>query len=541
LALVNDLQAAGAITVGRLDANGVARGRDLDRRKLDVFAPYGMKFDRGAALTVAGVAALVLAAEPALDPAALEQRLLDSADAMYQASDPRTGEWRPAAVQVDPRTGDYSPGESAFRFRRVNAARAVGVSLDVPWPVEALNAPAAWKTATGRGVTVAVLDQGFHVDNPAFQGHLVDKAAFYPGQDFGGTQNFHGTSMAKIVLAVAPDVSLVFLHHSENYGDMDGVIQAYIKAIDYAIAHKVDVITDSAGPWPNTPEVHAAIDRAIAAGIVFVWFHYDGANEAVIRPGHFYYPIWEVGAFDRFFDDDKPSDLEGGLSDTAPQIAAIAALILQNEPNLSPWEVKQRILTTAAVLPNGNSLADAAAAVQNRPSGRELPQVDHSAIGHCEAVYQVGTQMTTSLTIDERGEHWTLPLWPHQDILLLRYAWAPDSAAGSKLRLEAHGEGGTVLIAQWAGPLASGRYAGQVALRPDQGSAIYYVLKAGEGGVPPIEVEVDGDRVRITWESAVGARMEATGQTGGNQLSEYRLYRFQAEAQLLSDVIATDY
>jgi subtilisin family serine protease len=250
----------------------------------------------------------------------------------------------------------------------VNAARAVNVSLEERWPINAIEAREAWKTATGRGVVVAVVDQGFHVNNPIFAGHLIDKKAFYPGT-FDPPQNFHGTSMAKIVLAVAPDASLVFLNHGERTDMTAAKAHAFAQCVDYAVAKGVNVITSSAAPWPNTPEVWAAIDRAVAAGVAFVWINYQGPNEAVIRPTY----LWlrgDIGAFDRFFDDDKPSDLEGGLSDTSPQIAAIAALILQDEPGLTPLEVKQRIVSTATPLGGGCfgcTIANAAGAVTNPP------------------------------------------------------------------------------------------------------------------------------------------------------------------------------
>ena len=550
LELVNDLEAAGAITVGRLDLNGRARGRDLAQRQISLFAPYGTAFDRGAVLTAAGVGALVLAGQPALSPETLREHLVNTADEMYQASSLDTGAWNTSAVHVDQQTGDYSPTEQAFHFRRVNAAHAVGVHLDERWPVNALNAPAAWETATGRGVTVAVLDQGFHVNNPAFEGHLVDTAAFFPGQDFNGQQNFHGTAMAKIVLAIAPNVSLAFLHYSEQYGQMETVIQAFADAIDYAIESDVDVITSSAAPWPNTPEVHAAIDRAIEAGIVFVWFHYNGPNDDVIRPGHFLYPRWEVGAFDRFFDDDKPSDLEGGLSSTAPQIAGIAALILQNEPNLSPAEVKQRILQTATVLPNGNSIADAAAAVENRPSGRQLvgQTIAPAPGGHCHVVYQQpGTEGEIAVEIEEQGEHWSIPAWPRRDILLYRYAHEPcaclttGSPTGAFV-LEVHRDGDMWLVARLLGDrLTSGESPARVSLLPDGRMGPFYSLTLGEGEVKPLRVEVEGNRVRLVWENAEGVPMERFQRGEEGTPSDYRLYRFEIETQRLPDLFQTIY
>jgi len=548
--LVDDLEAAGAITVGGLDRRGCALGRDLAQRQINLFAPYGfappgVAFDRGAVLTAAGVGALVLAVEPALSPEALKQRLVDTADQMYQASIPETGEWTSATIRVDPQTGDYSPTELAFRLRRVNAASAVGVRLDERWLVNALNAPAAWETVTGQGVTVAVLDQGFHVDNPTFQGHVVDKATFFPGQDFGGYQNFHGTAMARLVLAVAPDASLVFLHHGERYDQIEAVIRAYADAIDYAVERGVDVITSSAAPWPNAPVVHAAIDRAIEAGVVVVWFHYHGHNDAVIRPGYFWDPRWEVGAMDRFLDDDKPSDLEGGMSCTAPQIAGIAALILENEPDLSPAEVKRRILETATVLPDGNSIADAAAAVDNRPSGRQLPGQDITRApgGHCRvAIQQPGTDETTVVEVEEQGQHWPVPIWPRRDILLYRQSHSAGEQAAGNLRLEVYRDGDVWLVVEWSGgQLVSGASVAQLSVLPDGSAGPSCSVPLGEAGVLPLQVQVDGGWVRLSWEDTGGVPLECVRGGIGRTQPGYRLYRFEAETQRLPGLVETIY
>jgi subtilisin family serine protease len=528
------LELNGAIVIGRLDMNGKARGSETD-----LFAPYGLRFEKGAALTAAGVGALVLAVVPNLTPAALKQQLNNTADSMYQASDLSTGQWNPGAIRVDPRTGDYSPAPSAFRFRRINAARAVGVTLDQRWPVNALNAPAAWKTATGRGVTVAVIDQGFHVDNPAFEGHLVDKAAFFPGQDFGSIQNFHGTAMAKIVLSIAPDASLVFLHTGES-NQFETMAKAYAQAIDYAIGHQVKVITSSAGPWPNTAEVHAAIDRAIAAGVTFVWFHYNGRNRAVIRPGYFYDATWEVGAFDRFFEDDKPSDLEAGLSMTAPQIAAIAALILQNEPKLSPIEVKQRILETAVALPNGSSLADAAAAVENRPSGRQWPSsVLPASDGRVMVSYRgPGSADNISVEIQEQGRHWPIAAWPPRDILFYPVT---DAARTAGFRFQMYRDGNLFLAASVVGgQLASGEATARVVLYPRGPYEPYTALLDGKTA-PLLQVQVDGDRVRLAWELLEGVGLDRMDASGTPSPSEYRLYRLQIETRQLPALTMSNY
>ena len=529
---------AGVLVVGCENGNGLLLGAGFTLKAIPLFAPDRQGNRLNAPLVAAGVGALVLKAEPRLTPAQVIKRLLSTADEMYQASD-FLGNWRPLNIIVNEETGDYSPGKMAFRFKRVNAANAVGAELDTLWPVNALNAPAAWQTATGRGVNVAVLDQGFHYKNPIFEGHLVDKAAFVGGKTFESMQNFHGTAMAKIVLDVAPDASLTFLLTDER-ADAD-VIEAYAKAIDYAVSHGVKVITSSAGPWPNTPEVHAAIDRAIAAGVVYVWFHYDGTNPAVIRPGHYYFSQWEVGAFDRFFDSDKPSDLEGGLSETAPQIAAIAALILQNEPQLTPMQVKQRILATAAVLPGGFSLADAAAAVENRPSGRILPILNGDSNGRMRIVYQkAGSGEKLTLTVTDQKRNWVIPVLPPADVLMFIYRYGAKDA---EYIILAYPENQGTISLRFKSDSAKILDSGEITL-----SDLIWNMSAGEmdtqnyyraglsGKNVKMQVTVEGKHVRLHWggtEAIPLYRMISLQEQTLEAESSYRIHEIEVEGDFL--------
>ncbi|CAG0926371.1 Intracellular serine protease [Thermoflexales bacterium] len=544
--VINALEANGAITVGRLKYGVRIQGRDIYQRQINLFAAYGADTtasDRGAVLTVAGVGALVLAATPTLNPPALKQQLIATADLMYTGVDPVTNLSSGSARVMDQQTGDFSPTSSAFQFRRVNAAGAVGVHLAERWPLNALNVPTAWKTATGRGVIVGVIDAGFYPDNPILKDHLVD---MFPKQAFSEEQHFpHGTVMAKTVLAVAPDASLVLLHDS-NVDDYATMARSEAEAIDYAIQQGVRVLTSSNKSWANTPEVHAAIDRAIAAGIVFVWSDYTGPNEAVIRPGYWRSPSWEVGTFTFFLDEDRPAELEGGLSYAAPQIAAIAALILQNEPHLTPSQVKQRIVGTATVLPNGNSIADAAAAVENRPVGRRFAKqnVPTTMDSKLRLIYQSSDgEQGTLMEIEERHQNWPIASWPQQDILLYRTLPATTGSYTNTFHLVAYRDVNLTLMIEWPGnELDSGDQPAKLTLLPDGEWQPVYSIELDARDVPPLHIEVMCDRVRLSWNSADGARLErGYYQDAATAHSSFRLLSFEMETPLMPDLIEPIY
>jgi hypothetical protein len=64
---------------------------------------------------------------------------------------------------------------------------------------------------TGRNATVAILDSGFNRSHPAIRGHVADSKDFTtaPGDD-----TTHGTAVAEIVTATAPEVELVLIEES---------------------------------------------------------------------------------------------------------------------------------------------------------------------------------------------------------------------------------------------------------------------------------------------------------------------------------------
>jgi hypothetical protein len=391
-------------------------------------------------------------------------------------------------------------------------------------------------------VKVGVIDSGFYINNPILKDHIVD---MFPQKLFSGEQFFsHGTLVAKALLAVAPDVSLVLLHDDD---DLDYPARAALEAqaIDHAVQQGVKVITSSNQAWANIPELQAAIDRAIAVGVVFVWSDYTGLNEAVIRPGYFRSSAWEVGTFTFFLDEDRPAESEGGYSFSAPQIAAIAALILQNEPGLTPLQVKQRIIETATVLlPTGVSIADAAAAVENRPSGRKLEARSIPAgAGHVRLTYQTDADQPTVLEIEESHQHWPIASLPRQDILLYRALPALTGPYPATFRLIAYQDRMQVLTIEWSGKeWATGDYPARLTLLPDSEWKPFYLIGLGIREVPALHVEVLSDRVRLSWSSAEGARLTRKDPDQvATQPSSFCLLNFEIETMQMPDLIEPIY
>jgi hypothetical protein len=214
---INALHSLGALTVGRVDRQSMVVERSSDKAKAfnqyirtihtDVFSTVGLdNVDaRTPAVAAAGVAALVLEKWPALSGPEVRRKIVGGARSVWQMTSVETGRWMPA-LTVDPVTTRYTPTDekAVFRFRALDAAGALDVDTEIPWFLNMLNCPKAWEITKGRGAVVVVSDQGFHIRHPDLVEHTQTTAHFGPLSFESSEQNFHGTDMSRILLAVAP-------------------------------------------------------------------------------------------------------------------------------------------------------------------------------------------------------------------------------------------------------------------------------------------------------------------------------------------------
>lgn len=213
------------------------------------------------------------------------------------------------------------------------------------WGLKMTDAQKAWRISQGsRDIVVAVIDTGADVHHPDLtkniwvnQGEIgkddkgKDKATNGVDDDANGFiddvhgWNFvnnsnelnddhgHGTHIAGIIGAeggngigisgVAPKVSLMILKYYDAKGSDTSNLINTVKAIDYAVKMRANIINYSGGGTAPSPTEKAAIQRAEKEGILFVAAAGNERSNSDIRK---YYPadyglknILSVTAIDR--------------------------------------------------------------------------------------------------------------------------------------------------------------------------------------------------------------------------------------------------
>ncbi|MCB0420945.1 MAG: S8 family serine peptidase [Bdellovibrionales bacterium] len=300
-----------------------------------------------------------------------------------------------------------------FQFYAIKNPPITEQALRKQWAIDKVNAQEAWGKARHRGsknVVVAVIDTGVDYRHESLSPNMV------PGYDFkdkdndpmdetGGQNPGHGTHCAGIVgatglidggvIGMSPTVSIMPLRFlgANGGGDlMDGV-----RAIDYAIEKKVDIISASWGASVSPQQAQPIIDavkRADDAGIIFV---VAAANDGKSNDRYNMYPanvntpnLISVAASNS--SDGKPSwsnygkalvslaapgegimsTLPGrygelsGTSMATPLVAGLAALLKAQDSSLTGAQVKAVLQATGAkvnIETNCNCRVDAAKAI----------------------------------------------------------------------------------------------------------------------------------------------------------------------------------
>lgn len=159
----------------------------------------------------------------------------------------------------------------------------------------AYGVPDAWKVTRGKGVRVAVLDTGVDLGHPDLAQAVVEAEDFTGSSVGSGDRVGHGTHCAGTIGArgrvngIANECELLI---GKVLGDDGSGMDPWIAAgIDWANAHRADVISMSLGSQSPSPMMLAPIRRFVGrGGFVIVAAgndHRSGGSNEVDYPGRY--------------------------------------------------------------------------------------------------------------------------------------------------------------------------------------------------------------------------------------------------------------
>jgi len=234
------------------------------------------------------------------------------------------------------------------------------------------NVAAAQALSRGAGVRVGILDHGFGFD--------THRDLYADGVDFRGNgalsaYSEHGYWMALTLREIAPDVDIYALNTASR--DEPEKVDAMVRAIDWAIENDLDILTysDRRFSAENRPQLDAAVERAAQAGLVMTFIHYphpdnllpsglsgmsgDDEREPDVNILHYDYSV----VFPDWYREYQQGVERPGwrpflsISSTSPVTAGIVAMMLSANPNLTPAQCKEILMSTASELEFEGSIA----------------------------------------------------------------------------------------------------------------------------------------------------------------------------------------
>ena len=234
----------------------------------------------------------------------------------------------------------------------------------------------SWRTATGEGVSVAVVDSGIDTTHPDLEGKIAEtvearlegKRVIFEASGTGDSAG-HGTACAGIVTSIAPRATIYSIKVLGAEGLGDG--QAFLGGLEYAIKKRYRVINLSLGttkPQFFAP-LHDLLDRAYQAGCVVVaaannlpqpsfpsvfssslisvvksnetdplnfGFHFGEVIE-LTAPGVNVRTAWPNAGYRRLT----------GNSFACPHVVGVIARLLERHPDFTPFQVKSALYAIA--------------------------------------------------------------------------------------------------------------------------------------------------------------------------------------------------
>ncbi|WP_307620765.1 type VII secretion-associated serine protease mycosin [Streptomyces sp. V3I7] len=274
----------------------------------------------------------------------------------------------------------------ALVFAAASPAAADQVRQD-QWPLHALDAEAVWKVATGKGVTVAVIDNGVDASHPDLKGNVLPGKDFIDGDSDASPAAgaYHGTSMAGDIAGhghgpngadgvkgLAPQAKILPLRDD---GAQTGGLAPSIR---YAVDHGASVIniSEGGGPVDSSGEELKAIQYALQHNVIVVAASGNEGKSGTKAIGYpaSYPGVVNVGAVKEANEIWEKSNsgtnvlltapgyhvvststnsygygMGTGTSDSTAYVSAACALLREKFPDLTAGQIVNRLTRTAGL------------------------------------------------------------------------------------------------------------------------------------------------------------------------------------------------
>lgn len=267
--------------------------------------------------------------------------------------------------------GELLPSDLDFQFQwhHRNTAK----------PSASSHTAEAWSITTGTSATiVAVLDTGINAAIAEFSGRLVPGYNFVSNNADVSDDHGHGSAVASVLGANANNdlggvgvnwncrLMPVKVLNDVNYG----LYSWWAQGINFAVANGAKIINLSAGGTGSNVTLTAAINNAIAAGVIFVTITQNDGSDVITFPGNLSQAI-TVGSTDQedlrstFSNYGSAIDLVApgtgiytigrygaielwnGTSFAAPQVAGVASLLCGLYPSLKQADIRVLLCSAA--------------------------------------------------------------------------------------------------------------------------------------------------------------------------------------------------
>jgi subtilisin family serine protease len=270
------------------------------------------------------------------------------------------------------------------------------------YAISKLHLPEAHRIATGKGVSIAVIDSEIDAAHPDLAGAV---SASFEASD-PAEPHPHGTGMAGAIashsrlLGVAPGAKLLAVRaFGKSAAGPEGTSFRILKGLDWAANQNARIVNMSfAGP--NDPALHEALEGAHDRGMVLVAAAGNaGARSPPLHPAAdaIVIAVTATDADDELFPNANRGrhvavaapgvdilvpapreayQLTSGTSVAAAEVSGVVALLLERNPALKPDEIRKILIATAKHLGSegrnaefGAGLVDPREALEMAPRG----------------------------------------------------------------------------------------------------------------------------------------------------------------------------